>query len=141
MALYYLFEEYHRANAIGYDEEHQEKRSELWELERKEGQKGLHLLEEALKGGVGEAGLLLGDLYHGNAHFVKASPEVKQDAAKAMAYYQAGAEHGCADAMYRLGRCYYFGEGTAEDNEKAFSCFIQAKDMGCELMWMQLGEC
>ena len=43
MALYYLFEKYHRANAIGYDEEHQEKRSELWELERKEGQKGLQL--------------------------------------------------------------------------------------------------
>ena len=141
MALYYLFEKYHRANAIGYDEEHQEKRSELWELERKEGQKGLQLLEEALKGGAGEAGLLLGDLYYGNAHFVKASPEVKQDAVKAMAYYRAGAEQGCADAMYRLGCCYYFGEGTAEDNEKAFSCFIQAKDMGCELMWMQLGEC
>ena len=126
MALYYLFEEYHRKNAVGYDEEHQERYSELWELERKEGQKGLHLLEEALKGGVGEAGLLLGDLYQGTACYVEASPEVKQDAAKAMAYYRAGAEQGCADAMYRLGACYYYGRGTAEDNEKAFVCFVEA---------------
>lgn len=141
MALYYLFEEYHRANAIGYDEEHQEKRSELWELERKDGQKGLHLLEEALKGGVGEAGLLLGDLYQGTACFVEASPEVKQDAAKAMAYYRAGAEQGCADAMYRLGACYYYGRGTAEDNGKAFAYFAEAQKNGSELMWQQLGEC
>ena len=71
------------------------------------GTEGTPIAEEALKGGAGEAGLLLGDLYYGNAHFVKASPEVKQDAVKAMAYYRAGAEQGCADAMYRLGCCYY----------------------------------
>lgn len=42
----------------------------------------------------------------------------------------ASAEQGDADAMYKLGRCYYLGKKVERDHDKAFGYIIQAAELG-----------
>lgn len=44
-------------------------------------------------------------------------------------------------AIHRLGRCHYYGLGTAEDNSKAFACFQRAAEAGFILAQHDLGLC
>lgn len=50
--------------------------------------------------------------------------------AAAVLIYRRGAEFGNADAMYRLGCCYYMGKGTAIDIPKALNLLYAAANKG-----------
>lgn len=54
---------------------------------------------------------------------------------------KAAAEKGHVKAMYRLGRCYDKGRGTAEDDQKAFSWYEKAAQKGSAKAQYQLGKC
>lgn len=66
---------------------------------------------------------------------------VVKDESKAFQYYKKSAELGNLLSMYRVGRCYYFGQGTAIDYQLAFRWFDQARQYGCNEMWFELGNC
>ena len=128
----------------------------VWEQEYQE---AARLLEEALEGGFGEAGLLLGDLCRNHAEVLlpvalrgilpgvsRMETERKVGLKEAVPlaaveYYKRSAELGCGDAMYWLGRSCDEGYGTEKDDAAALSWYFQAKEHGCELMWEELGTC
>lgn len=49
---------------------------------------------------------------------------------KASACFRQAAEQGDAEACYRLGCCYYLGEGTEQNHEEALRWFKKAADLG-----------
>jgi TPR repeat protein len=88
--------------------------------------KAIQLYEAALNSGNVYAAQMLGSLFEdGNEEKgIPANPE------KAFRYYKRGADLGCPKSLGSLAHCYYWGTGTPEDNNKAFSCGIQAAKQG-----------
>lgn len=66
---------------------------------------------------------------------------IAKDEAKAFNYYLKAVEQGNALAMYHLGRCYYFGNGTAVNYDEAFKLFSYLANNGSDEMWQELGDC
>ena len=174
MALYYLFAKEDAPSAIrraagiregetadpAREAEAKAKGRKILDEYERDAKEAVRLLEEALRGGIGEAGLLLGDLCRETAHIsapylllagnlsavsrANARPGVDSEKASligAMEYYEAGADQGCGDAMYWLGLSYMAGIEGEKDADKAFACYVEAQKNGSELMWEQLGEC
>lgn len=141
LALYYLFEHEHRKAATKHIEDNHTRFAACQTLERNEQGKGMQLLESAAHQNHGDACLLLGDIYSENTYCGGRPFGTVQNNQKAFEYYNKGAHSACADAMYRLGRCYYYGEGTAESNATAFIWFCRAQEAGCTLVYAFLGDC
>lgn len=119
LALYYLFEHEHRKAATKHIEDNHTRFAACQTLERNEQGKGMQLLESVAHQNHGDACLLLGDIYSENTYCGGRPFGTVQNNQKAFEYYNKGAHSACADAMYRLGCCYYYGEGTAESNATA----------------------
>ncbi len=141
MALYYLFERHHKEAAVSNIEDDHARYRALSELESQEEEKGLRLLHLAADQNHGEACLLLGDIFCENMFCGALSKSIQEDDRKAFAYYQKGARAGNCDAMYWVALFYYYGRGIAENNEEAFSWLLKAQQAGCDMVWLQLGEC
>lgn len=64
----------------------------------------------------------------------------------AVKYFRTAAENGYADAQYRLGECYYEGEGVEKDAGKALDCYMKAAEQEHAVaqfvigMWYEYGE-
>ncbi len=55
----------------------------------------------------------------------------QKDFKRAAAYYQRAAdEDGCIDAVFELGVCYLFGDGVAQENDRALALLKRAADAG-----------
>ena len=66
---------------------------------------------------------------------------VEEDDEEAVKWYRKAAEQGNADAMYKLGKCFYNGLGVEEDEEEAVKWFRKAADQGNADAMHKLGFC
>ena len=60
---------------------------------------------------------------------------------EAVSWFRLAADRGNAEAMCRLGRCYYWGKGVAKSQEEAVSWFRRAADKGNAEGMGWLGYC
>ena len=58
-----------------------------------------------------------------------------------MKWYRKAADQGYVQAQYRLGDCYFLGEGVAEDLVEAVKWYRKAADQGYYLAQTMLGDC
>src|SRR4051794_15444942 len=73
---------------------------------------------------------LAGVVICGAAVFWSTRQETPKETQLAGVYYRARAEHGDAEAQYRLGAAYYYGEGVAPDLAEAVRWTRGAADRG-----------
>lgn len=74
-------------------------------------------LMSAARTGLKEANNYLGKIFYADECFDEA-----------FHYFEFAADKGCIDAMFRLGECYFYGEGTEKNLEKAFELYIKAAE-------------
>ena len=60
---------------------------------------------------------------------------------RAVGWYRIAAEQGHADAQYKLGDCYYYGDGVENDKEKAVQWYRKAAEQGHAEAQYKLGDC
>lgn len=77
------------------------------------------MFQKALKNGSADAQLIVGDIFADAKKF-----------GEAFKYYEMAAAQGNAQALYRVGVCYNFGEGVAQDYLKAINSLKKAEEMG-----------
>lgn len=65
----------------------------------------------------------------------------KHDYSNAIVYYKECSERGYAVAQYKLGRCYYYGNGVHKDNTKAIELYQIAAEKGYADAQNELGIC
>ena len=63
------------------------------------------------------------------------------DEEEAFRYYLKAAQQGHIEAQYKLGECYYYGNGTAEDDKEAVKWYMKAAKKGYADAQFELGEC
>ena len=91
------------------------------------------ILLQGIEQGSGVAACNLGALYY--------SGEIgEQSYAKAMEYYQIGAEAGNEKAIENLGYCYYYGRDCDIDYQKAFECFSKGAFTGRTISLYKIGD-
>lgn len=74
------------------------------------------------------------------AEYYNGSDRVRQDFAKAVAYYRIAAKMGNVIAMSNLGYCYLYGRSVAPDAKKALYCFEKAAAAGDINATYKLGD-
>lgn len=70
-----------------------------------------------------EALLCIGDYWYDGDY-----DSDEKDFERAVDWYQKAADKGMTEAQYKLGQCYFNGEGVKEDKEKAFRLYIKASE-------------
>jgi len=93
------------------------------------------LIAKANAGDV-EAQLALADSYGGREKY-----GLKKDLAAAASWYLKAAEKGDAEAQHKLGNCYLFGQGLAENPTEAARWFRKAAETGYAQAQASLGFC
>jgi len=63
----------------------------------------------------------------------------RRDFSEAAKWYRAAADHGDAEAQFRLGILYYFGQGVPQDNGEAVKWYRRAAEQGVALAQGSLG--
>lgn len=74
-------------------------------------------LMSAARTGLEEANNYLGKIFYADECFDEA-----------FHYFEFAADKGCIDAIFRLGECYFYGERTEKNLEKAFELYIKAAE-------------
>lgn len=95
--------------------------------------RGRKILEDLDKNNMPEASFQLGELY-------SRGDGVKEDRAKAIAYYEKAYKKGYSLAMHELGRAYQHGDGVNQDYAKAKQLYEQAIKKGYILSYINLGS-
>jgi TPR repeat protein len=105
-------------------------------------EKAKYWLEKAAESGNGDAQQMLALIYYDSSDFkkrmkagnvlwfVKLADYYSQNYEKAFYWYTRAADHGDAEAQYKLGVMYYQGEGVKQDYQKAFFWFEKAAVQG-----------
>jgi len=97
-------------------------------------EKGLSLLDESARKGVGVALGTLGELYLDGIH-------VPMDTSKALDFFAMAVEKCDGKAACELGHCYRWGTGVKEDKKKAFHYYCESLKMGCDEAAVHVGAC
>lgn len=88
-------------------------------------QEGMKWLNIGVERNVYGCHNLLGDVYHDGLL------NQTKDCKKAFELYSIAADKGCIfSAMFKTGKCYYFGDGTQKDYGKALKYFTEAEKNG-----------
>lgn len=88
------------------------------------GEKAIEWCKRAIEKKIRGAYSIWGDCY------ADGEGGIKQDYKKAVKIYRKGTLHGGDSSVYRLARCYYFGQGVTKNKNKALRLFKLAASWG-----------